>query len=93
MRDNDLARGDNSSEFPSGFEDWALSQLEEIAKQPIYKKSISGHLDQINLVITNKEIEWQDECNLFMSNGDTLNRITYDNKQLFNFIYYLKKDL
>jgi len=59
MRDADLKKGDNSSGFPSGFEDWALSHLEELAKQPIYKKRISDHLDQMNLVIANRERELQ----------------------------------
>ena len=59
MRDEDLRKGDNSSGFPSGFEDWALSHLEELAKQPIYKKRISDHLDQMNLVIANRERELQ----------------------------------
>ena len=36
MRDSDLAKGDNSSGFPSGFEEWALNHLEELAKQPVY---------------------------------------------------------
>ena len=59
MRDADIKKGDNSSGFPSGFEDWALSHLEELAKQPIYKKRISDHLDQMNLVIANRERELQ----------------------------------
>ena len=59
MRDSDLAKGDQSSGFPSGFEDWALSHLEELAKQPIYKKRIFDHLDQMNLVIANRERELQ----------------------------------
>ena len=59
MRDADLAKGDNSSGFPSGFESWALSQLEELAKQPFYKKRIQDHLDQMNLVIANRERELQ----------------------------------
>ena len=57
MRDNDTARGDDSSGFPSGFEDWALTHLEELAKKPTYKKRISEHLDQMNLVIANRERE------------------------------------
>ena len=59
MRDADLKKGDNSSGFPSGFEEWALSHLEELAKQPVYKKRISDHLDQMNLVIANRERELQ----------------------------------
>ena len=55
MRDADLKAGDNSSGFPSGFETWALSHLEELAKQPVYKKRIADHLDQMNLVIANRE--------------------------------------
>ena len=57
MRDDDMARGDDSSGFPSGFEDWALTHLEELAKNPTYKKRISDHLDQMNLVIANRERE------------------------------------
>ena len=57
MRDNDMARGDDSSGFPSGFEDWALTHLEELAKNPTYKKRISEHLDQMNLVIADRERE------------------------------------
>ena len=48
MRDADLKAGDNSSGFPSGFEDWALSHLEELAKQQTYKKRIADHLDQMD---------------------------------------------
>ena len=59
MRDADLKAGDTSSGFPSGFEEWALSHLEELAKQPVYKKRISDHLDQMNLVIANRERELQ----------------------------------
>tara|TARA_A100000164_G_C21673729_1_gene660889 strand:+ start:486 stop:818 length:333 start_codon:yes stop_codon:yes gene_type:complete len=59
MRDADLKAGDNSSGFPSGFEDWALSHLEELAKQQTYKKRIADHLDQMNLVIANREKELQ----------------------------------
>ncbi len=33
--------------------------LEELAKQPVYKKRISDHLDQMNLVIANRERELQ----------------------------------
>ena len=59
MRDADLKAGDTSSGFPSGFEEWALSHLEELAKQPVYKKRIQAHLDQMNLVIANRERELQ----------------------------------
>ena len=59
MRDADLKSGDNSSGFPSGFEEWALGHLEELAKQPTYKKRIADHLDQMNLVIANREKELQ----------------------------------
>ena len=59
MRDADLKAGDTSSGFPSGFEEWALSHLEELAKQPVYKKRISDNLDQMNLVIANRERELQ----------------------------------
>ena len=59
MRDADLKAGDNSSGFPSGFEEWALGHLEELAKQPNYKKRIADHLDQMNLVIANREKELQ----------------------------------
>ena len=59
MRDADLKAGDTSSGFPSGFEEWALSHLEELAKQQVYKKRISDHLDQMNLVIANRERELQ----------------------------------
>ena len=57
MRDADLAKGDNTSGFPNGFEAWALGHLEELAKQPVYKKRIQDHLDQMNLVIANRERE------------------------------------
>ena len=59
MRDADLKAGDNSSGFPSGFEEWALGHLEELAKQQTYKKRIADHLDQMNLVIANREKELQ----------------------------------
>ena len=59
MRDSDLKAGDNSSGFPSGFEEWALGHLEELAKQQTYKKRIADHLDQMNLVIANREKELQ----------------------------------
>ena len=59
MRDADLKSGDNSSGFPSGFEEWALGHLEELAKQQTYKKRITEHLDQMNLVIANREKELQ----------------------------------
>ena len=59
MRDADLKAGDNSSGFPSGFEDWAMSHLEELAKQQTYKKRIADHLDQMNLVIANRVKELQ----------------------------------
>ena len=59
MRDADLKSGDNSSGFPSGFEEWALGHLEELAKQQTYKKRIADHLDQMNLVIANREKELQ----------------------------------
>jgi len=59
MRDADIKAGDNSSGFPSGFEEWALGHLEELAKQQTYKKRIADHLDQMNLVIANREKELQ----------------------------------
>ena len=59
MRDADIKAGDNSSGFPSGFEEWAMSHLEELAKQQTYKKRIADHLDQMNLVIANREKELQ----------------------------------
>ena len=59
MRDADLRKGDMSSGFPSGFEEWALGHLEELAKQQTYKKRITEHLDQMNLVIANREKELQ----------------------------------
>ena len=37
MRDADLAKGDNSSGFSLGFQEWALGHLEELVKQPEYK--------------------------------------------------------
>ena len=36
-----------------------MSHLEELAKQPTYKKRIADHLDQMNLVIANRERELQ----------------------------------
>ena len=59
MRDADLKAGDNSSGFPSGFPQWCETNLKELAKQPVYKKRISDHLDQMNLVIANRERELQ----------------------------------
>ena len=52
-----MARVDDSSGFFSFFEDWVLTHLEELAKKPIYKKRISEHLDQMNLVIADRERE------------------------------------
>ena len=57
MRDKDLKRGDNSSGFPSGFPEWAKTNLEELAKRDIYKKRIKEHLDQLKLIIANRERE------------------------------------
>jgi len=57
MRDKDLKRGDNSSGFPSGFPEWARTNLEELAKRDIYKKRIKEHLDQLKLIIANRERE------------------------------------
>ena len=57
MRDKDLKRGDNSSGFPSGFPEWARTNLEELAKRDIYKKRIKEHLDQLKLTIANRERE------------------------------------
>ena len=57
MRDEDLKKGDNSSGFPSGFSEWAKTNLEELAKRNIYKKRIKEHLDQLNLTIANRERE------------------------------------
>ena len=57
MRDKDLKRGDNTSGFPSGFPEWAQTNLEELAKRDIYKKRIKEHLDQLNLTIANRERE------------------------------------
>ena len=57
MRDKDLKRGDNSSGFPSGFPEWAKTNLEELAKRDIYKKRIKEHLDQLKLTIANRERE------------------------------------
>jgi hypothetical protein len=57
MRDKDLKRGDNSSGFPSGFPEWARTNLEELAKRDIYKKRIKEHLDQLKVTIANRERE------------------------------------
>ncbi len=57
MRDADLRKGDNSSGFPSGFPEWAKTNLEELAKRDIYKKRIKEHLDQLKLTIANRERE------------------------------------
>ena len=57
MRDADLRKGDNSSGFPSGFPEWAKTNLEELAKRDIYKKRIKEHLDQLKLSIANRERE------------------------------------
>ena len=57
MRDKDLKRGDNSSGFPSGFPEWAKTNLEELAKRDIYKKRIKEHLDQLKLSIAVRERE------------------------------------
>ena len=57
MRDKDLKRGDNSSGFPSGFPEWARTNLEELAKRDIYKKRIKEHLDQLKMSIANRERE------------------------------------
>jgi hypothetical protein len=57
MRDKDLKRGDISSGFPSGFPEWARTNLEELAKRDIYKKRIKEHLDQLKLTIANRERE------------------------------------
>ena len=59
MRDADLKKGDNSSGFPSGFPEWCEDDLKDLAKQSIYKKRINDHLDQMNLVIANRERELQ----------------------------------
>ena len=57
MRDKDIRRGDNSSGFPSGFPEWAKTNLEELAKRDIYKKRIKEHLDQLKLSIAVRERE------------------------------------
>ena len=57
MRDKDLKRGDNSSGFPSGFPEWARTNLEELAKRDIYKKRIKEHLDQLKISIENRKRE------------------------------------
>ena len=57
MRDSDLAKGDNSSGFPSGFAAWCEDDLKELAKQDRYKKRIKDHLDQLQLSITARERE------------------------------------
>ena len=57
MRDADLRKGDNSSGFPSGFPEWAKTNLEELAKRDIYKKRIKEHLDQLKLSIAVRERE------------------------------------
>ena len=54
-----LKRGDTSSGFLTGFVKWYQDDLKELAKQSVYKKRINEHLDQINLVIANREKELQ----------------------------------
>ena len=57
MRDADLKKGDSSSGFPSGFPEWCENDLKELAKRDIYKKRIKEHLDQLKLIIANRERE------------------------------------
>ena len=57
MRDSDLAKGDNSSGFPSGFPDWCETNLRELAKQARYKKRIEEHLAQLKMSIEVRERE------------------------------------
>ena len=57
MRDSDLAKGDNSSGFPSGFAEWCEDDLKELAQQDRYKKRIKDHLDQLKISIENRKRE------------------------------------
>ena len=57
MRDQDDANGNSQSGFPTGFPEWAKTNLEELAKRDIYKKRIKEHLEQLNLTISNRERE------------------------------------
>ena len=57
MRDKDIAIGDNSSGFPSGFPEWCEDDLKELAKEGRYKKRIQEHLDQLKLSIAVRERE------------------------------------
>ena len=81
MRDKDLKRGDNSSGFPSGFPEWAKTNLEELAKRDIYKKRIREHLDQLNLTISNREREL---ANTYLM--EELNKMKAKREQIESFI-------
>ena len=57
MRDQDDANGNSQSGFPTGFPEWAKTNLEDLAKRDIYKKRIKEHLEQLKLSIAVRERE------------------------------------
>ena len=51
MRDDDIKNGNLSSGLPTGFQDWALSDLKTKAADPFYAKQIKEHLNQLDITI------------------------------------------
>ena len=81
MRDQDDDNGNSQSGFPTGFPEWAKTNLEELAKRDIYKKRIKEHLEQLNLTISNREREL---ANTYLM--EELNKIKAKREQIESFI-------
>ena len=81
MRDQDDANDNSQSGFPTGFPEWAKTNLEELAKRDIYKKRIKEHLEQLNLTISNREREL---ANTYLM--EELNKMKAKREQIESFI-------
>ena len=81
MRDQDDANGNSQSGFPTGFPEWAKTNLEELAKRDIYKKRIKEHLEQLKLTISNRERELASTYLM-----EELNKMKAKRKQIEGFV-------
>ena len=57
MRDNDSKKVINQSGFPTGFETWCKEYLKELCAHSKYQKRVKDHIDQLDLIIENRNTE------------------------------------
>ena len=57
IRDNDSKKVINQSGFPTGFETWFKEYLKELCAHSKYQKLVKDHIDQLDLIIENRNTE------------------------------------